>query len=112
MAKKLDSKKLDSKKAAAKKGTTGKTDSSHPAPKAVQGILVSLEDRGDDMLGMVMDTVARKEGSSDEWVFQKNLVTLNHPIDLMENLQLSRRELAEIGETMMIWLLSRAGRLN
>ena len=81
--------------------------------KARHGIVVSLEERPDGMLGMVMDTVEKREGADrDEWIFQKNLVSLDHPADLMENLQLTRRELAEIGETMMIWLLSREGRLN
>ncbi|MTI14631.1 hypothetical protein [Sansalvadorimonas verongulae] len=81
--------------------------------KARHGIVVSLEERPDGMLGMMMDTVKKREGSDPaEWIFQKNFVNLDHPADLMENLQLTRKELAEIGETMMIWLLSSEGRLN
>ena len=84
-----------------------------PERKAKHGIVVTLEERPDGMLGMVMDTVEKRGGCEpDEWIFQKNFVSLDHPADLMENLQLTRRELAEIGETMMIWLLSRSGRLN
>ena len=81
--------------------------------KARHGVVVSLEERPGGMLGIVMDTVEKREDcDTDEWVFQKNFVSLDHPAELMENLQLTRRELAEIGETLMIWLLSREGRLN
>ncbi|WP_281645087.1 hypothetical protein [Parendozoicomonas sp. Alg238-R29] len=83
------------------------------ARKAKHGILVSLEERPGGMLGMVMDTVEKREGSDPgEWVFQKHFVSLDHPAELMENLQLTRKELADIGETMVIWLLSKEGKLN
>ncbi|CAM3456926.1 hypothetical protein [Parendozoicomonas haliclonae] len=81
--------------------------------KARFGVVVTLEERPDDMLAMVMDTVEKVEGSHpDEWLFQKHFTALEHPAEFMENLQLSRKELAEIGEALMIWLMSREGRLK
>ena len=84
-----------------------------PVRKARHGVAVSLEEGEDGVLSLMMDAVERRPDSEPaEWVFQKNFVNHAHPAEHMENLQLSRKELAEIGETLMIWLMSKEGRLS
>ncbi|MCL6269090.1 hypothetical protein M3P05_03925 [Sansalvadorimonas sp. 2012CJ34-2] len=83
------------------------------ARKATHGMLVTLEETSKGNLSLVLDTVEKEEGSdSAQWTVDRNFTEHEYPSEMIEGFQLTRRELAEIGETLMIWLLSKDGRLN
>ena len=84
-----------------------------PVRKAQHAMIVTLEESSKGNLSLVIDAAEKKEGSEPaEWVTQRNFANHEYPTEMMDGLQLTRRELAEIGETLMIWLLAKAGRLN
>ena len=82
-------------------------------PKKRHGIVVFLDESSKGNLALVLDTVEKTEkGNPAEWVVQRNFTRHEYPAEMMERFQLTQRELADIGEALMIWLLSKDGHLK